>query len=162
MMEYKELKKLIKLGSKHEGQGHWISTNPVNPVGLHGFVYVICNTIDDKYYVGKKNFLHGGKKNYKRKGIKVPNYKYGTETNWKDYTGSSADLNLDIAKNNKDDFIFLMLRLYPTRGGLSYGEANLQHKLDVLTLRCKKDKLKFYNGAIAGIKFIPKETGQPT
>lgn len=161
-MEYKDLKVLIDSGSNHKDQGHWISNNPIIPVGLHGFVYAIHNVLDDKYYVGKKNFLHGGKKNYKRKGVKVPNYKYGTETNWKTYTGSSAELNLDIARNGIDNFLFLVLRLYQTRGGLSYGEANLQHKLDVLTMKDDNNKAKFYNGNIAGIKFIPKETGKPT
>ena len=162
MIKYTDLKGLIKVGSNHEDQGHWISNNPIIPVGLHGFVYAIHNSVDDRYYVGKKNFLHGGKKNYKRKGVKVPNYRYGTETNWKTYTGSSAELNLDIAKHGNENFNFLVLRLYQTRGGLSYGEANFQHKLDVLTMRCNKGKLKFYNGNIAGIKYIPKETGKDT
>ena len=149
MIKYTDLKDLIKVGSNHEDQGHWISNNPIITLGLHGFVYAIHNSVDDRYYVGKKNFLHGGKKNYKRKGVKVPNYKYGTETNWKTYTGSSAELNLDIAKHGKDNFSFLVLRLYQTRGGLSYGEANLQHKLGVLTMKCNDDKAKFYNGNIA-------------
>jgi len=29
-------------------------------------------------------------------------------------------------------------------------------------MRCNEGKLKFYNGNIAGIKYIPKETGKET
>jgi len=160
MMELKLLLDRIQPYTEHDNQGHWKTHEPITIVGLHGFVYLIHNILDDKYYVGKKNFLHGGKKNYVRKGVKTPNYRYGTETNWKTYTGSSAELNLDLANHGKDKFSFTMIRLYATRGGLSYGEANIQHKLDVLTMRDSNDKPKFYNGNIAGIKYIPKEFGR--
>jgi hypothetical protein len=160
MMEFNNLTELIKTYQQHENQGHWQTQNPLDLSGLHGFVYLIHNTVDDKYYVGKKNFLHGGKKNYIRKGVKTPNYRHGTETNWKTYTGSSAELNLDISKHEITKFSFTIVKVFSSRGGLSYGEANIQHKLDVLTMRDSNDKAKFYNGNIAGIKFIPKETGR--
>ena len=65
-----------------------------------------------------------------------------------------------MAKHGKENFLFTVLRLYETRGGLSYGEANLQHKLDVLTMKGDNDEAKFYNGNIAAIKYIPKEIGR--
>jgi hypothetical protein len=160
MMDLNALKETIKPYQQHEGQGHWRTNEPLVIKELHGFVYLIHNSVDDKYYVGKKNFLHGGKKNYVTKGIKRPNYRHGTETNWKTYTGSSAELNLDISKHEIIKFSFTIIRVYSSRGGLSYGEANIQHKLDVLTTRDSNDKAKFYNGNIAGLKFIPKETGR--
>jgi len=159
-MEFNALLDVIKSYKLHEGQGHWETNEPLDIKGLHGFVYLIHNVEDDRYYVGKKNFLHGGKKNYTRKGVKTPNYRHGTETNWKSYTGSSSELNADILKHSKDNFSFKVLKVYATRGGLSYGEANIQHKLDVLTMRDSNDKPKFYNGNIAGIKYIPKEFGR--
>jgi len=162
MTEFITLLDTIKSYKQHDNQGHWSTQEPVDIDGLHGFVYLIHNVVDDRYYVGKKNFLHGGKKNYTRKGVKTPNYRYGTETNWKTYTGSSAELNVDIAKHSKESFVFSIVRLYTTRGGLSYGEANMQHKFDVLTMRDSNDKPKFYNGNIAGIKYIPKEFGRST
>lgn len=158
----KALNEVTKTYQQHEGQGHWRTQEPLIIKGLHGFVYIIHNSVDDKYYVGKKIFVHGGKKKYIRKGTKVPNYKHGTETNWKTYTGSSSELNSDIVKHGIALFSFTIIRVYSTRGGLSYGEANIQHKLDVLTMRDSNDKAKFYNGNIAGIKYIPKETGRPT
>lgn len=160
MMEFNTLLDTIKPYKQYDNQGHWRTKEPLDISGLHGFVYLIHNILDDRYYVGKKNFLHGGKKNYIRKGVKTPNYRYNTETNWKTYTGSSAELNLDLAKHGKDNFSFTVLKVYTTRGGLSYGEANIQHKLDVLTMRDSNDKAKFYNGNIAGIKYIPKEFGR--
>lgn len=159
-INFEELNKIICDSVKQEDQGHWFTLEPFSPEGLHGFVYSIYNQPDDKYYIGKKNFFHGGKKNYKRNGVKVPNYRYGTQTNWKSYTGSSAELNLDMAKHGKENFLFTILRLYETRGGLSYGEANIQHKLDVLTMKGDNDEAKFYNGNIAAIKYIPKEIGR--
>jgi len=161
-MEFSTLLDTIKSYKLHDGQGHWKTNEPLILKGLHGFVYLIHNVENDRYYVGKKNFLHGGKKNYTRKGVKTPNYRYGTETNWKNYTGSSADLNADIFKYGKEKFSFTIVRIYETRGGLSYGEANIQHKLDVLTMRDSNYKPKFYNGNIAGIKYIPKEFGRST
>jgi len=159
-MEFEPLLDKIKDYTQHPEQGHWRTTGPVDILGLHGFVYLIHNVLEDRYYVGKKNFLHGGRKNYVRKGVKTPNYRHGTETNWKTYTGSSAELNLALAKHGMDHFSFTIIMLYATRGGLSYGEANIQHKLDVLTARDSNGGSKFYNGNIAGIKYIPKEFGR--
>jgi hypothetical protein len=160
MTEFIALLDNIKPYKLYEDQGHWRTSEPLDTSGLFGFVYLIHNVVDDRYYVGKKNLLHGGKKYYTRKGVKTRNYKHGTDTNWKTYTGSSAELNLDIAKHGMESFMFSIIKLYTTRGGLSYGEANLQHKYDVLTLRDSNDKPKFYNGNIAGIKYIPKEFGR--
>jgi len=160
MMDLDTLNKSIKTYQQHEGQGHWRTQEPLIIKGLHGFVYIIHNTVDDKYYVGKKIFVHGGKKKYIRKGRKVPNYKHGTETDWKTYTGSCSELNDDIVSYGIYKFSFTIIKVYSTRGGLSYGEANIQHKLDVLTMRDSNDKAKFYNGHIAAIKYIPKETGR--
>lgn len=161
-MELKLLLDKIKPFTQHDNQGHWRTQTPLDISGLHGFVYLVHNALDDKYYIGKKNFLHGGRKNYIRKGVKTPNYRHGTETNWKTYTSSSAELNLDLAKHGIVHFSFTMIMLYTTRGGLSYGEANIQHKLDVLTTKDSNGGAKFYNGNIAGIKYIPKEFGRST
>jgi hypothetical protein len=152
MTEFIALLDNIKPYKLYEDQGHWRTSEPLDTSGLFGFVYLIHNVVDDRYYVGKKY--------YTRKGVKTRNYKHGTDTNWKTYTGSSAELNLDIAKHGMESFMFSIIKLYTTRGGLSYGEANLQHKYDVLTLRDSNDKPKFYNGNIAGIKYIPKEFGR--
>lgn len=134
---------------------------PLETSGLHGFVYVIYNHIDKKYYIGKKTFRHGGKKSYRRNGKRVPNYKHGTENDWKTYTGSSEELNAAIKEHGKENFSFVMLRLFKTRGGLSYMESNIQHKLDVLTAVNNKDERLFYNGNIAATKYLPKEIGEP-
>jgi hypothetical protein len=51
-----------------------------------------------------------------------------------------------------------MIRQFETRGGLTYYEANAQHKLDALTSRLDGvEDREYYNANIMGIKFIPKE-----
>jgi hypothetical protein len=51
-----------------------------------------------------------------------------------------------------------MIRQLETRGGLTYYEANAQHKLDALTSRLDGvEDREYYNANIMGIKFIPKE-----
>jgi len=51
-----------------------------------------------------------------------------------------------------------MIRQLETRGGLVYYEANAQHRLDVMLSKLPGlGDREYYNGAIAGIRFIPKE-----
>ena len=158
-MDFDKLKATIQASVGYDSQGHWCTVKPLNTEGLHGFVYVIHNQKDDRYYIGKKNFLHGGKKSYKRGGKRIPNYKHGTETDWKEYCGSSRDLQRDLEKHGEENFSFTILYTYETRGGLSYGEANLQHKLDVLVERHIDGTPRYYNQNIAAIKYIPREMG---
>ena len=127
--------------------GHWISPVKIDPDQYFGFVYLIRCLITNKKYIGKKQF-HSYKKKKKYK-----------ETDWKTYTSSSAELNQDIKNFKKNNFEFRILELYKTRGGLVYAEANLQHKLNVLTESDKNGRL-WYNKQIGAIKFIPKE--EPT
>ena len=54
-----------------------------------------------------------------------------------------------------DAFEFTILFECDTLGHLSYSEANLQHKRDVLTARLPGGEMAYYNRAIMGIKFIP-------
>ena len=66
-------------------------------------------------------------------------------------------MNDDIKNMRKNNFHFLILQVYKTRGGLVYGEANMQHKLDTLTQTDKNGDRVWYNKQIGSIKFIPKE-----
>lgn len=124
--------------------GHWVSDVKVNPEEHFGFVYLIHCLINNKKYIGKKQF-HAYRKKKKLK-----------ETNWQSYTSSSDELNQDIKNFKKNNFKFIILGVYKTRGGLVYAEANLQHKYDVLTETDKNGRL-WYNKQIPAIKFIPKE-----
>lgn len=127
--------------SKH----HWIGRKP--NVSAYGFVYLITNLKTGRMYVGRK-FYHSYKKKKRHK-----------ESDWATYTSSSKALNEDIKKLGKKYFEFKILKNYKTRGGVVYGEANKQHKMDVLTKlnpKNKKERL-FYNAQIGAIRYIPKE-----
>lgn len=124
--------------------GHWLSKTKINPEEYFGFVYLIRCKITKRGYIGKKQFF-----SYKKK-------KKDKETNWITYTSSSVELNQDIKNFKKNNFEFLILGLYKTRGGLVYAEANLQHRYNVLTESDTNGRL-WYNKQIGAIKFIPKE-----
>lgn len=124
---------------------HWTGRKP-NPDEYFGFVYQITNTETGMKYLGKKQYHRWSKR--KKVG----------ETDWRTYCGSSKHVLEDIKKYGKDKFLFKILRNYKTRGGLVYGEANMQHKLNVLTERIgDTDERRWYNRQISGIKFIPRE-----
>lgn len=125
--------------------GHWEYHDKIDVDNSFGFVYLITNLLNGKRYLGKKQFH-----SYKKK-------KRVSETKWREYTGSSTELNDDIKKMGKKNFHFLILQVYKTRGGLVYGEANTQHKLDTLTQKDKNGERLWYNKQIGSIKFIPKE-----
>ena len=125
--------------------GHWEYHTTIDVDNSFGFVYLITNMITGKRYLGKKQFH-----SYRKK-------KRVAETKWQQYTGSSVELNQDIKNMRKSNFHFLILQVYKTRGGLVYGEANMQHKLDTLTQVDKNGDRVWYNKQIGSIKFIPKE-----
>ena len=125
---------------------HWKGRKP-NPNEYFGFVYLITNLKDGRMYIGKKQYKRWSKR------------KIVGNNNWEFYTGSSKDLNKDIKVHGKENFEFKIIKNYKTRGGLTYGEVNTQHKKDVLTKRHPDDpELRlYYNKMIGSIKFIPKE-----
>ena len=122
---------------------HWIGRKP-NPDKYFGFLYLITNNLSGRMYIGKKQYWK-----YKKK-------KKDKENDWAFYTGSSAELNEDIHKHGRINFEFRIIKNYVSRGGLTYGEANQQHKRDVLT-KPHKDGRLYYNKQIGAIRFIPKE-----
>lgn len=81
-----------------------------------GFVYVIFNVTNGKFYVGKKLFTKSKtyQKDKKKKRKRV-------ESDWKTYTGSNEDLNKDIASGHK--ITKVILKLCKSKGSLSYFES---------------------------------------
>ncbi len=97
------------------------------PEGIQGFVYLIEDTINGKFYLGKKNFLLMRTKqvNKKKKKIKV-------ESDWQTYYGSNEELQNIVAANDPEKFTRTILRLCKTRSEMSYWETKLQFHYDVL------------------------------
>lgn len=122
---------------------HWIGRKP-DPKKYFGFIYTVTNLVSGRKYLGKKQYWVYKK----RKPFK--------ENNWHYYTSSSKELNEDIKALGKQNFEFKIIKNCTTRGGLTYIEANQQHKKDVLTAPHQDGRL-WYNKQIAAIRYIPKE-----
>lgn len=110
------------------------------PEDVVGFVYIITNTTNDRQYIGKKlaKFSRSkpplkGKKNRRRTKV---------ESDWRDYYGSSDELNEDIAHLGKDNFKREILFYCYSKSELSYIEAREQFNYKVL------ESDKYYNGHI--------------
>jgi len=110
------------------------------PQDVVGFVYIITNTTNDRQYIGKKLAKFSrtkpplkGKKNKRRTKV---------ESDWRDYYGSSDELNEDIAQLGKDSFKREILFYCYSKSELSYIEAREQFNYRVL------ESDKYYNGHI--------------
>jgi hypothetical protein len=110
------------------------------PQDVVGFVYIITNTTNDRQYIGKKLAKFSrtkpplkGKKNRRRTKV---------ESDWRDYYGSSDELNEDIAQLGKDNFKREILFYCYSKSELSYIEAREQFNYRVL------ESDKYYNGHI--------------
>jgi hypothetical protein len=121
--------------------GHWTTKLTIEEGNLpYGFIYVITNTVNGKRYIGKKQ-MKSVKKLKPLKGKKNKRH-FDIETDWKEYTSSSNDLNADITKYGKDKFTFEIVWLCDSKFELAYYEAKKQFDNDVLL------KEGFYNGII--------------
>ena len=120
--------------------GHWEGVLEESTDLPYGFIYKITNLTNDKKYIGKKQCQSirkrpplKGKKNKRHEKI---------ETDWKTYTSSSNELNKDLEQLGKDNFKVEILRWCNSKWELSYYEARLQFKEEVLL------RNDYYNGII--------------
>ena len=135
--------------------GHWVSLcGDINPTGLTGFVYLVVNKKDKRFYIGKKNFFSVTKKRIVGKVRRKTCIK---DSGWLSYKTSSEYVKADIESLGFENFEFFIIQTYKTKSGLSYAEANLQHKFDVMQKSVDSDLRVFYNANIAAVKFLVKE-----
>jgi len=96
-----------------------------------GFIYKITDKETGKFYIGKKTFVSKRKlpplKGKSRKRIKL------SESDWKDYYGSSEELSEDIGKYGKEQFSREILMLCRNKSEMTYFEAKYQFDMNVLT-----------------------------
>ena len=100
------------------------------PEEYQGFVYEITELHTNKKYIGKKNFWKPKTlpKNSKRKR----RIRTRVESDWRSYFGSSGVLNQLVEEQGDQNFKRVILKLCKTKGEMSYYEAKLQFKNDVL------------------------------
>lgn len=130
------------------------------PENIHGFVYVITNNKNGRFYVGKKILRNNLTKKLTKKEIsewdkpgRVPKKrKEVKESNWKNYWGSNKDLLEDVKKEGEDWFERMILQFCYTSKQLTYFETLWQLHYDVLCVDC-------YNGNVLG-KFFRRDVEQ--
>ena len=108
-------------------QGKEYSTTPED---YHGFVYIITEIDTGKMYVGKKFF-------WKPKTLPITKtrkrrVKTRVESDWRNYYGSSKEVQQLVESNGKDKYKREILKLCLTKGECSYYEAKYQFEYDVL------------------------------
>lgn len=111
-----------------------------------GYVYIITNLTNNKRYIGKK-LAKFAKTTYKivklKNGTKKKKkIKSKIDSDWKEYWGSSPNLQADIDKLGKQYFTREILHYCKSKAETSYIEAKLQFEYKVL------ESDDFYNGHI--------------
>jgi hypothetical protein len=108
--------------------------------GYTGFVYRITNTVNGRKYIGKKLFKSTRTKKVKGKTRRK---KTVTESNWKQYYGSNAELLEDVKKYGETSFKREIIALCKTKGTANYLEMKYQILEGVL------ESPEYYNGWIS-------------
>ena len=111
--------------------GHWtLAENVCWTDDIFGFIYEITNTVTGRFYIGKKQCS----RKIKRKPLKgkTRNRIDHVESDWKEYVGSSNELQEDIKKFGKENFKFVILRTCNSKWEMSYFEAKEQMDRNVL------------------------------
>ena len=109
----------------------------------YGFVYRITNTTNSKSYIGRKYFVQ----KRKPKGGKR---RVTSESNWKQYYGSSDELKQDIRRDGKNTFKREILSLHRTLGRVNYEETKQLFLHNVLAEKLDDGSPAYYNSNILG------------
>jgi hypothetical protein len=117
------------------------------PEDCVGFVYLITNNLTGRKYIGKK-LAKFSKTTYKTVKLKNGTKKKKKirskiDSDWRDYYGSSPNLQTDIDALGKDQFTREILHYCQSKAQTSYLEAKEQFARNVLE---SKD---YYNGQIS-------------
>ena len=127
---------------------HWFYNNEILEIPPHdmaGFVYMITNMTNQKKYIGRKYF---GKYRRVKKSGSTRRKIIRSDSDWKEYIGSSDELKKDIEILGKDKFKFEILIMGRTRGQVNFLEETTHHKMDVIL------RDDFYNLAIGPRRFM--------
>jgi len=120
--------------------GHWLFDEPLGRNGEFGFIYLIHDTLNDKMYIGKKQFFGTGQANK------------GVESDWRRYTSSCKALQAVMKEQGKANFKFYVLEQYKIRGTLGYAET-----WSLMYCETPANKDKWYNSLVNKISWTVKE-----
>lgn len=116
---------------------------PPTPNKYEGFVYIIENILEKKYYIGKKSF-------WTRQKNKKTGRRETKESDWRNYYGSSDNVKQDIERIGKNNFKRTILHLCVYKKQMTFHEEREQWQRNVLL--CDD----YYNTNIGG-KFFVRE-----
>jgi len=108
--------------------------------GYYGFTYIITNLETNKFYIGKKAFIHNKKKKLTKKEIaehtgvgRKPTTRVDkVDSGWKNYYGSSKELLADIKLLGEDKFQRVILNFAKNKKQLTFLELREQIVNNVL------------------------------
>jgi len=121
----------------------------VEPMNVFGFTYIITDLINNKIYIGKKQFTHKTKKKLSTKAKKQPENKgkriiRGTkDSGWLKYFGSCKELNEQVKLHGTQNFKREILEFAVNKSDLTLKEIEAQVKFNVL-------RVNSYNNWIGG------------
>ena len=131
-------------------QGKPFTTDDIG--NLFGFVYRITNLQSGKQYIGRKYF-------WQKRKPKGGKRKVTSESDWKRYYGSSAELKQDIREIGKDNFRREIISLHETLGKVNYEETKQLFLHNVLMEALDDGTPMYYNSNILG-RYMRKDYGQ--
>lgn len=132
--------------------GHWEFQHEFDSTEWYGFIYRITELDTGREYIGKKQFTKLRRKTIKNRKNKKH---IRSESDWREYTGSSTELNDAITAKGKSNYKFEILSLHKTKGSLHYAEVQQQISEDVLRALLPSGQRKYFNKAISSVKFLP-------
>lgn len=119
--------------------GHWSFPEQMGGKDYAGFIYVIRDTILKRCYLGKKAYYGKGKLNH------------GQESDWRRYKSSSKLLAEMFKERPIEEFEFICIEQYKTKGTLSYSETWSLCLLEAPTTKW------LYNVRIEGVSWPVRE-----
>ena len=114
----------------------------------YGFVYRITNNTTKQSYIGRKYFWQKRKPRNSSKTTK--RRRVTSESNWKNYYGSSDELKADVKRYGRESFTRVILSLHKTPGRVNYEETRQLFINNVLTEALDDGSPAYYNSNILG------------
>ena len=121
--------------------GHWDFPEQMGGPEYFGFIYLIEDTLHDKFYIGCKRYRSEAKDNK------------GGDSGWRTYVSSSKNIAGAIAeRGDKSSFRFYCLEQYKIRGTIGWAETWSLCRAEVLS-----NSAKWYNGLIQKVSWRVRE-----
>jgi|TARA_B100000073_G_scaffold330288_1_gene318635 hypothetical protein len=111
-----------------------------------GFVYRITNVENGRQYIGRKYFWQ--KRKPRATAGSTRRRRVTSESDWKNYYGSSNELKADVAKLGKGSFTREIISLHTTPGRVNYEETRQLFINNVLTEALDSGDPAYYNSNV--------------